>query len=66
MLGATGVVGAAATLMGLGSRVASAASADEPGEYIWALNGAGFTVPSDTWTKNPVAMGGAQHDDRHC
>jgi hypothetical protein len=53
LLGATGAVGAAATLMGLGSRAASAAHPDEPGEYIWALNGDGFTVPSDTWTKIP-------------
>jgi hypothetical protein len=52
LLGATGVVGAAATMMGLGSGVAGA-HPDEPGEYIWALNGARFTVPSDTWTKIP-------------
>jgi hypothetical protein len=54
LLGATGLAGGAAVrMMGLGSGVARAASAADPGEYIWALNGDGFTVPSDTWTKVP-------------
>ena len=55
LIGGAAIAGGAAAVVGGTAAAVAGLDSDSPrpGEYIWAVNPSGVTVPSDTWTKIP-------------